>query len=48
MVMRALLFLAVLGVVGRSASILDSDNPPAAAFSFALDDAGVRIFGVIL
>lgn len=47
-VMRALLFLAVLGVVVGGASILDSDNPPAAAFAFALGDAGVRIFGVIL
>ena len=47
-VMRALLFLAVLGVVVGGAAILDSDNPPAAAFAFALGDVGVRIFGVIL
>jgi Mn2+/Fe2+ NRAMP family transporter len=45
--MRALLFLAVLGVVVGGAS-LASDNPPASAFQFALGDAGVRVFGVIL
>ena len=46
-VMRALLFLAVLGVVSGGA-VLAADNPPASAFEHALGDAGVRIFGVIL
>ncbi|MGN6575689.1 MAG: NRAMP family divalent metal transporter [Nocardioides sp.] len=46
-VMRALLFLAVLGVVAGGAA-LAADNPPASAFSHALGDAGVRVFGVIL
>ena len=46
-VMRALLFLAVLGVVAGGA-VLAADNPPASAFQHALGDVGVRIFGVIL
>jgi Mn2+/Fe2+ NRAMP family transporter len=46
-VMRALLFLAVLGVVAGGAT-LAADNPPASAFAHALGDAGVRVFGVIL
>lgn len=46
-VMRALLFLAVLGVVAGGA-VLATDNPPASAFQHALGDVGVRIFGVIL
>ncbi|MDT0182839.1 divalent metal cation transporter [Microbacterium sp. ARD31] len=46
-VMRALLFLAVLGVVSGGA-VLAADNPPASAFQHALGDAGVRVFGVIL
>jgi Mn2+/Fe2+ NRAMP family transporter len=46
-VMRALLFLAVLGVVSGGA-VLAADNPPASAFAHALGDMGVRIFGVIL
>jgi Mn2+/Fe2+ NRAMP family transporter len=37
----------VLGVVVGGAS-LATDNPPASAFQFALGDAGVRVFGVIL
>lgn len=46
-VMRALLFLAVLGVVAGGAT-LATDNPPASAFAAALGDVGVRVFGVIL
>lgn len=46
-VMRALLFLAVLGVVAGGA-VLAAENPPASAFEHALGDVGVRIFGVIL
>ena len=46
-VMRALLFLAVLGVVAGGVE-LATDNPPASAFSAALGEVGVRIFGVIL
>jgi Mn2+/Fe2+ NRAMP family transporter len=46
-VMRALLFLAVLGVVAGGAA-LATDNPPASAFQHALGDVGVRVFGVIL
>lgn len=46
-VMRALLFLAVLGVVSGGA-VLSADNPPASAFEHALGEVGVRVFGVIL
>ena len=46
-VMRALLFLAVLGVVS-SGAVLSVDNPPASAFEHALGEVGVRVFGVIL
>ena len=46
-VMRALLFLAVLGVVAGGAT-LAAENPPASAFQHALGDVGVRVFGVIL
>ncbi|WP_028660678.1 NRAMP family divalent metal transporter [Nocardioides insulae] len=46
-VMRALLFLAVLGVVAGGAT-LATDNPPASAFEHALGDIGVHLFGVIL
>ena len=45
--MRALLFLAVLGVVSGGA-VLSVDNPPASAFEHALGEVGVRVFGVIL
>ncbi|WP_236700483.1 NRAMP family divalent metal transporter [Allosalinactinospora lopnorensis] len=47
-VMRVLLFLAVLGVVTAGASILDSPNPPAAAFQSAAGEVGMRLFGVIM
>ncbi len=46
-VMRALLFLAVLGVVAGGA-VLAKDNPPASAFQQAAGDVGLRVFGVIL
>ena len=46
-VMRALLFLAVLGVVAGGVT-LAADNPPASAFEAALGDVGVRVFGIIL
>ena len=46
-VMRALLFLAVLGVLAQGA-VLDPDNPPASVFQFALGDVGQKVFGVVL
>lgn len=46
-VMRALLFLAVFGVVAGGVT-LAVDNPPASAFEAVLGDLGVRIFGMIL
>ncbi|MGH8868139.1 MAG: NRAMP family divalent metal transporter [Actinomycetes bacterium] len=46
--MRVLLFLAVLGVVAGGASIAGAENPPAAAFSDAAGDIGLRLFGLIL
>lgn len=46
-VMRALLFLAVLGVVAGGVT-LAAGNPPASAFQAALGDVGVRVFGIIL
>ncbi|KRF19960.1 hypothetical protein ASG90_19730 [Nocardioides sp. Soil797] len=46
-VMRALLFLAILGVVAGGVALGD-DNPTATAFEHVMGDAGVRIFGVIL
>jgi len=45
--MRALLFLAVLGVVSAGAH-LDPANPAASAFSTAAGEAGRRVFGLIL
>jgi Mn2+/Fe2+ NRAMP family transporter len=45
--MRALLFLAVLGVVAAGAQ-LDPANPAASAFSAAAGEIGRRVFGVIL
>jgi Mn2+/Fe2+ NRAMP family transporter len=51
-VMRALLFLAVLGVVAGSAELATqvaaAENPPRTAFAHVLDDAGVRVFGLIM
>lgn len=46
-VMRAILFLAVLGVVAGGAKLAE-DNPTASAFEHALGDIGVIVFGVIL
>jgi Mn2+/Fe2+ NRAMP family transporter len=46
-VMRALLFLAVLGVVAAGAT-LDPKNPAASAFEIAAGDLGRRAFGLIL
>ncbi len=46
-VMRALLFLAVLGVVSSGVT-LAPDNPAASAFAAAAGEAGLRIFGLIL
>lgn len=46
-VMRAVLFLAVLGVVAGGVKLAE-DNPTASAFEHALGEAGVIIFGVIL
>jgi Mn2+/Fe2+ NRAMP family transporter len=45
--MRALLFLAVLGVVAAGVS-LDSANPTASAFEHAAGEFGLRAFGVVL
>ena len=45
--MRALLFLAVLGVVAAGVS-LDPANPTASAFAHAAGEFGLRAFGVIL
>ncbi|WP_018924960.1 NRAMP family divalent metal transporter [Salsuginibacillus kocurii] len=46
-VMRALLFLAILGVVAAGAT-LDADNPTASAFYHAAGDIGLRLFGLVL
>ncbi len=46
-VMRAVLFLAVLGVVAGGAT-LATDNPPASAFAQAAGEVGLRLFGVVL
>lgn len=45
--MRALLFLAVLGVVATGVR-LDPANPAASAFAAAAGDTGKRVFGLIL
>lgn len=46
-IMRALLFLAVLGVVAGGAALAKS-NPSASAFQHALGAVGLHLFGVIL
>ncbi|MFR9729497.1 NRAMP family divalent metal transporter [Saccharopolyspora sp. MS10] len=46
-VMRAVLFLAVLGVVSTGAA-LGSANPTAEAFGHAVGEVGVRLFGLIM
>jgi Mn2+/Fe2+ NRAMP family transporter len=45
--MRALLFLAVLGVVATGVK-LDPANPAASAFASAAGEFGLRVFGLIL
>jgi Mn2+/Fe2+ NRAMP family transporter len=45
--MRALLFLAVLGVVATGVT-LDPANPPASAFAAASGEVGMRMFGLVL
>ncbi|MEW2359005.1 NRAMP family divalent metal transporter [Spirillospora sp. NPDC029432] len=45
--MRALLFLAVLGVVAGGAK-LAAENPAPSAFEHAAGEAGLRIFGLIM
>ncbi|HSE72356.1 MAG TPA: NRAMP family divalent metal transporter, partial [Nocardioidaceae bacterium] len=46
-VMRALLFLAILGVVAGGAA-LATDDPAGSAFQAAAGDIGLRVFGLIL
>jgi len=46
-VMRALLFLAILGVVAGGVT-LAADNPTASAFQAAAGEVGLRLFGLIL
>ncbi|WP_067436491.1 NRAMP family divalent metal transporter [Nocardioides jensenii] len=46
-VMRALLFLAILGVVSGGVALSEA-NPTASAFEHVMGDVGVRVFGVIL
>lgn len=46
-IMRALLFLAILGVTAGGVA-LSKDNPTASAFQHALGDFGMVAFGVIL
>ena len=46
-VMRALLFMAILGVVAGGAS-LATDDPAGSAFQAAAGDVGLRVFGMIL
>jgi len=45
--MRALLFLAVLGVVATGVSLAEG-NPTASAFQAAAGEIGLRVFGLIL
>lgn len=45
--MRAVLFLAALGVVSRGLA-LDAANPPASVFRHATGEIGYRIFGVVM
>jgi Mn2+/Fe2+ NRAMP family transporter len=46
-VMRALLFLAILGVVVGGAKIA-SDDPAGSAFQAAAGDVGLRVYGLVL
>lgn len=45
-IMRAILFLAILGVV-HGGAVLAEDNPAASAFQQAAGDVGLRLFGII-
>ena len=45
--MRAVLFLAALGVVSRGLA-LDAANPPASVFRHATGEIGYRIFGIVM
>lgn len=45
--MRAVLFLAALGVVSRGL-VLDAANPPASVFRHATGEIGYRIFGIVM
>ncbi|MCC7003290.1 MAG: divalent metal cation transporter [Gemmatimonadaceae bacterium] len=45
--MRAVLFLAALGVVSRGLA-LDAANPPASVFRHATGELGYRIFGIVM
>lgn len=46
-VMRAVLFLAALGVLARG-GVLDAANPPASVFALALGPIGERVFGLVM
>ncbi len=46
-IMRAVLFLAVLGVVAGGVQLAEEANPPAAAFESAAGELGLRMFGVV-
>jgi Mn2+/Fe2+ NRAMP family transporter len=46
-VMRALLFLAALGVVTQGVA-LDAGNPPASVFRIAAGEVGYRFFGMVM
>ncbi|PSL46946.1 Mn2+/Fe2+ NRAMP family transporter [Salsuginibacillus halophilus] len=46
-IMRAILFLAILGVVYAGFN-LNPDNPTASVFYFAAGDVGLRLFGLVL
>ncbi len=45
--MRAVLFLAALGVVSRGLT-LDPANPPASVFRHATGEVGYRLFGIVM
>ncbi|WP_333619377.1 NRAMP family divalent metal transporter [Dietzia sp.] len=45
-IMRAILFLAILGVV-HAGAVLGKDNAAADAFQFAAGEVGLRMFGII-
>ena len=47
LIMRVLLFLAILGVVSKGTA-LDPANPPASAFQLAAGTIGYKFFGVVI